>query len=180
MAPRPTPSQTTGPFFHDALLTGRNLSELVPPGEPGAIRITGAVYDGAGAVVPDAMIEVWQADRDGRFDHPDDGRGFTGFGRAGTTEGTFAFTTVKPGCVPGAGGMQAPHISVSVFARGLLKRVVTRIYFPDEGERNAADPVLSSIRDRRLRGTLISCHENGSLRFDIHLQGDGQTAFFGF
>jgi protocatechuate 3,4-dioxygenase alpha subunit len=105
---------------------------------------------------------------------------FSGFGRSGTDAGgEFSFSTVKPGPVPGPDGrLQAPHVMVSVFARGLLKRLVTRIYFPDEEEANAVDPVLSSIEDKKLRRTLIARDEGGALRFDIHLQGENQTAFF--
>ena len=186
MSPEPTPSQTVGPFFHDALLD-RDRSELVSPDDPEAIKIEGTVYDGVGEVVPDAMVEIWQANGAGRYNHPADDRedlpldeGFSGFGRSGTDAGGgFSFLTVKPGPVPGPDGkVQAPHVMVSVFARGLLKRLVTRIYFPDEEEANAADPILSSIEDQDLRRTLIARDEGGTLRFDIHLQGDGQTAFF--
>ena len=188
MSPEPTPSQTIGPFFHDALID-EHRSELVSPDDPEAIRIVGTVYDGAGEVVPDAMVEIWQANKAGRYNHPADDRdevpldeGFSGFGRAGTdANGGFSFLTVKPGAVPGQDGrVQAPHVMVSVFARGLLKRLVSRIYFPDEEEANAVDPVLSSIEDRAFRETLIACDEGDALRFDIHLQGDGQTVFFGF
>jgi protocatechuate 3,4-dioxygenase, alpha subunit len=188
MSTEPTPSQTIGPFFHDALLD-EDRSQLVSPDDPGAMRIVGTVYDGAGEVVPDAMVEIWQANRTGRYNHPADNRDdvpldeeFSGFGRAGTdANGGFSFLTVKPGPVPGPDGMvQAPHVMVSVFARGLLKRLVSRIYFPDEEEANAADPVLSSIEDQELRRTLIARDDGGALRFDIRLQGDGQTAFFRF
>ena len=181
MGSGPTPSQTIGPFFHDALLD-EDRSELVPPDHPGAIRIEGTVYDGAGDPVPDAMVEIWQADPAGRYDHPDEG--FSGFGRSGTDAGgSFSFVTLKPGPVPGPvpgpdGGTQSPHVMVSVFARGLLKRLVTRIYFPDEGDANASDPVLSSIEDPERRGTLVARGEGGALRFDIRLQGKNQTAFF--
>ena len=183
----PTPSQTVGPFFAHALL-GEDRSELVPPDHPSAVRIHGTVYDGAGEVVPDAMIEVWQANGSGRYAHPEDYRedlpldeDFDGFGRFGSDpDGTFSFVTVKPGPVPGLDGdsVQAPHIAVSVFARGLLKRLVTRIYFPDEAEANAVDPVLLSVEDPELRETLVARDEGDTLRFDIRLQGDGQTAFF--
>lgn len=174
--PGPTPSQTIGPFFHDALLD-RDRSELISPDHPQSIEIEGAVYDGAGEPVPDAMLELWQADAAGRYG-PED---FSGFGRSGTGEdGRYAFVTVKPGPIPGPDGtLQAPHVNVSVFARGLLKRLVTRLYFPDEEEANAADPVLSLIENRALRETLISRHEgDGHYRFDVRLQGKGQTAFF--
>jgi protocatechuate 3,4-dioxygenase, alpha subunit len=180
MSPEPTPSQTIGPFFHDALLD-RDRSELVSPDHPEAIRIDGTVYDGEGEPVSDAMVEIWQANTAGRYDHPtDDSEDFSGFGRSGTDAGgEFSFLTVKPGPVPGPDGqLQAPHVMVSVFARGLLKRLVTRIYFPDEEEANAVDSVLCSIEDPQLRRTLIARGEGDALRFDIHLQGDGQTAFF--
>jgi protocatechuate 3,4-dioxygenase, alpha subunit len=177
MGSGPTPSQTIGPFFHDALLD-EDRSALVAPDHPRAIRIEGTVYDGAGDPVPDAMVEIWQADPAGRYDHPDED--FSGFGRSDTVDGgSFSFVTVKPGPVPGPDGeTQAPHVMVSVFARGLLKRLVTRIYFPDEGAANASDPVLSSIEDPEHRGTLVARDEGGALRFDIRLQGKNQTAFF--
>jgi protocatechuate 3,4-dioxygenase alpha subunit len=182
----PTPSQTVGPFFHDALLD-EDRSELVSPDHPEAIRIEGTVYDGEGEPVSDAMVEIWQANQTGRYNDPADDRedlpldeGFSGFGRSGTdVGGRFFFVTVKPGLVPGPdGGMQAPHIMVSVFARGLLKRVVTRVYFPDEEEANANDPILSSIEDLGFRRTLVAHDEGDALRFDVYLQGEKQTAFF--
>jgi protocatechuate 3,4-dioxygenase alpha subunit len=188
VSPEPTPSQTIGPFFHDALLD-RNYSELVSLDHPEGIRIEGTIHDGAGEIVTDAMVEIWQANRAGRYNHPADDRSslsldedFSGFGRSGTDAGgAFSFLTVKPAPVPGPGGeLQAPHVMVSVFARGLLRRLVTRIYFPDEQEANADDPVLLSIEDQELRRTLIARDEGDALRFDIHLQGDGQTAFFEF
>jgi protocatechuate 3,4-dioxygenase alpha subunit len=134
------------------------------------------------------MVEIWQANVYGRYNDPTDDRedlpldpeAFSGFGRSDTVDGgKFSFLTVKPGPVPGSeGSLQAPHIMVSVFARGLLKRLVTRIYFPDEGEANDSDPVLSSIEDPMLRDSLIAREEEGVLRFDIRLQGENQTAFF--
>lgn len=186
MTLRPTASQTVGPFFiiglpHDA------LAELVPPDDPDAIRLGGVVLDGAGEPVDDALIEIWQASRAGRYAHPEDTReeipledGFDGFGRCATDQnGFYGFVTVKPGPVPAPeGGMQAPHIEMSVFARGLLKRLATRVYFPDETEANEADPVLSSIEDPAERSTLVAQPEDGGVRFDIHLQGDRQTTFF--
>ena len=182
----PTPSQTIGPFFHNGLLDD-DYSQLVPPDHPSAIRIEGTLYDGTGEVVPDAMVEIWQANPAGRYDDPKDDRedlpiDRETFGRSDNTNGgRFSFVTVKPGPVPLADGrMQAPHLMVSVFARGLLKRAVTRIYFPDEGEANAADPVLSFIEDPKLRETLIARDEGDVLRLDIRLQGEDQTAFFGF
>lgn len=181
-----TPAQTVGPFFEFSLLATPQ-SELVPPSAPDALRIEGRVFDGAGDPVNDALVEIWQAGPSGRYAHPADRReelpleaGFTGFGRCGTDdEGRFSFVTVKPGPVPGQDGrMQAPHIDVSVLARGLLHRLVTRLYFPDEAEANANDPVLSSIADSALRATLVAEAHDGALRFDIRLQGDRQTLFF--
>jgi len=188
MALPPTPSQTIGPFFHFALLN-EDRSKLITPDHPSAIRIEGTVYDGLYEIVPDAMLEIWQADADGRYVNPsDDHEGsppeddFSGFGRCGTNdEGRYGFLTIKPGPVPDPDGRpSAPHIWVSVFARGLLKRVTTRIYFPDEEEANAVDPVFASIEDPDLRSTLVArpADEDGPLFFDIRLQGDQQTAFF--
>lgn len=182
----PTPSQTIGPFLHiEVPYEGED--ELVAPDHPDAIRIRGAIRDGNGDPVNDALVEIWQANAAGRYAHPEDDReqiplepGFAGFGRCATdAEGGYEFVTVKPGPVPGPGGHpQAPHIDVSVFARGLLKRLVTRIYFPDETEANAADPILSSIEDPSQRDTLVAAAEDGRLRFDIRLQGEGETTFF--
>jgi protocatechuate 3,4-dioxygenase alpha subunit len=186
MTPEPTPPQTVGPFFHFALLE-EDQSKLVSPDHPSAIRIGGTVYDGAGEVVPDAMLEIWQANAAGRYAHPEDARedlpideNFSGFGRCGTdAEGRFEFVTIKPGPVPGPDGrLQAPHISISIFARGLLKRLATRLYFPDEEAANAADPVLASIADEDLRSTLVARAVDSGLRFDVYLQSDRQTAFF--
>ena len=185
MAPMPTPSQTVGPFFSIGLPDV--TPELVPPDDPDAVRIFGTVYDGEGEPVNDAIVEFWQANRAGRYAHPEDTRkelpleeGFEGFGRCATdAEGRFELVTVKPGVVPGPGGRpQAPHIEVSIFARGVLKRIATRIYFPDEAEANDADPILTSIEDPEERATLVAVEEDGALRFDIRLQGDRQTAFF--
>jgi protocatechuate 3,4-dioxygenase alpha subunit len=185
MSPMPTPSQTVGPFFSIGLPAFS--PQVVPPDDPDAVRITGTVYDGEGQPVSDALVEFWQANRAGRYAHPEDTReelpleeGFDGFARCATDgEGRFELVTVKPGIVPGPGGRpQAPHIDVSVFARGVLKRIATRIYFPDEAEANEADPILSSIEDPEDRATLVAVEEDGALRFDIRLQGDRQTAFF--
>lgn len=185
---RTTPSQTVGPFFSFGLVW-EDGPFVVPEGTPGAFRIGGTVYDGAGVPVPDAVIETWQADAAGRFDHPDDPRGavrwkdFRGFGRSATDpEGRYSLLTVKPGPLPvtaggaAAGGLQAPHLDVSVFSRGMLVRLVTRIYFPDE-EGNATDPVLTSIDPTR-RATLVAASDPPGYRFDIHLQGEHETVFF--
>ena len=178
-----TPSQTIGPFFAVALIWPDG-PDVVPEGTPRAVRIGGRVLDGAGDPVPDALVETWQADPAGCFAHPDDphgpaGTGFRGFGRSATdADGRWAVRTLKPGPLPAPdGGTEAPHLDVSVFARGLLGRVVTRIYFPDEAEANAADPVLASIPDPRVRERLLALPDTEGLRFDIHLQGDQETPF---
>jgi protocatechuate 3,4-dioxygenase, alpha subunit len=181
-----TPSQTVGPYFA-MRLPWPDGPYVVPAGTPEAITITGRVYDGAGNALPDAMIETWQADPDGRFAHPDDPRGptpfarsFRGFGRCATAaDGSYTIVTLKPGPLPTPeGDIEAPHLDVSVFARGLLDRVVTRLYFPDELAANAADPVLCSV-ERARRGTLIAVAEpEGHLRFDVWLQGARETVFF--
>jgi protocatechuate 3,4-dioxygenase alpha subunit len=172
-----TPSQTVGPYLSIGLLGGPIGTELVPPSDPRAIRIRGQVLDGSGDSVPDGIVEIWQADAAGRYGADEDG--FTGFGRCGTAgDGWFSFTTLKPGRVPARnGGLQAPHLAVGVFARGLLKRVVTRMYFPDEEAANAEDPVLSAL-DLAQRASLVARADGEALRFDIRLQGDAQTTFF--
>jgi protocatechuate 3,4-dioxygenase alpha subunit len=167
-----TPSQTVGPFFEFGLLT---RTELVEAGAPGAIRIEGQVLDGAGEAVPDGLIEIWGADPHGRYE------GNTGWGRCQTEpDGGYAFTTVKPGGVREPDGtFQAPHVTVLCFARGLLKPVLTRLYFPDEADANAADPLLAAIEDDAERSTLVATESGpAAYRFDIRLQGDGQTVFF--
>jgi protocatechuate 3,4-dioxygenase, alpha subunit len=182
--PLTTPSATVGPYLAIGL-TWDDGPHVVDPGTPGAIWLRGTVFDGNGDPVPDAMVETWQADPDGRFDHPDDPRGaqaragFRGFGRSQTVDGgEYAICTLKPGRVPdGDGGLQAPHVDVSVFARGLLDRVVTRIYFADEAAANAEDPVLQALPEDR-RGTLIARPTDDGYRLDIRLQGDGETVFF--
>jgi protocatechuate 3,4-dioxygenase, alpha subunit len=182
-----TPSQTVGPYFAMRLPWPEGPF-VVPEGTPGAITIIGRLYDGAGNVIPDGMIETWQADPDGRFAHPDDPRGpvaagyraFRGFGRCQTElDGSFRIVTLKPGPLPfGDGRTEAPHIDVSVFSRGMLDRSVTRIYFPDEAAANAADPVLAAVPAER-RGTLIGMPAGeGLLRWDVHMQGKQETVFF--
>jgi protocatechuate 3,4-dioxygenase alpha subunit len=181
-APR-TPSQTVGPYLSLGL-PWPDGPFVVPEGTPGAIWIRGFVLDGAGEPVPDGLVETWQADPAGHFAHPADAEGggtsFRGFGRCPTDDsGAYALLTFKPGVVMGVGGrLQAPHIDVSVFARGLLKRVVTRLYFGDEAAANATDGVLRSIADDDRRATLIATRTADGYRFDIRLQGDGETVFF--
>ena len=180
-----TPSQTIGPFFAYALTPraygGSELATEAVAAEGVAgerIRIAGTVYDGDGVPVGDAMIETWQADAQGSYNAAGNA-GFTGFGRAeATAEGTFYIETIRPGAVAAPDGtMQAPHLSLSVFARGILTRLATRIYFEDEPG-NAADPVLALVPAER-RGTLIARRQaDGSFRFDIRLQGQDETVFF--
>jgi protocatechuate 3,4-dioxygenase, alpha subunit len=172
-----TPSQTVGPFFGVGLPYDGG-QQVAPPGAAGAIRIEGQVLDGKGEPIPDALVEIWQPDERGRYrTEPDDG--VTGFGRCRTdSKGVFTFVTVKPGRTRAPdGGVQAPHCNVTVFARGLLRHLVTRLYFPDEAEANTADPVLKLVDPSR-RPTLIARDEAGTLRFDIRLQGDRETVFF--
>jgi protocatechuate 3,4-dioxygenase alpha subunit len=164
--PETTPSQTVGPYFSIGL-PWPDGPYVVQPSAEGAITLRGRVLDGEGAPVPDALIETWQAAPDGTF-----GGEFRGFGRAPTSpEGEWEIVTFKPGAVDG----QAPHVDVSVFARGLLNRVVTRIYFPDED--NAGDPTLSALDEAR-RATLVAEAVDDGYRFDIHLQGPRETTFF--
>jgi len=185
VSPGLTPSQTVGPFLAIGL-PWPDGPDVVDPATPGAITISGRVLDGASAPVPDALVETWQAAPDGSFAHPDDPRGggdphFRGFGRCATDgQGRYHIVTLRPGPFPGrSGGAEAPHLDVSVLARGLLDRVVTRIYFADEQTANAADPVLCTIREPARRATLIAVPEpGGDLRFDIWLQGERETVFF--
>ena len=162
-----TPSQTVGPYLMIGL-PWPDGSDVVPEGTPGRIRLYGRVFDGDGEVIPDALIETWQADPDGKF-----GTEFRGIGRSPTTdEGEWEIFTLKPGRVDDS---QAPHIDVNVFARGMLNRCVTRIYFADED--NRGDPVLETVPEDR-RGTLIVEPGADGYRFDVHVQGDRETVFF--
>jgi len=185
----PTPSQTVGPFFHLGMARAEwgDLTAEGPAGE--TIAIEGRVIDGDGAPVPDAVIELWQANAAGRYNHPDDKQTdkpldphFRGFGRVATdAEGHFRVVTIKPGPVPGRGNaLQAPHINIALFARGLLKHLYTRIYFADEAA-NASDPLLSSIEDAASRRSLLAERATGIsptiYRFDFVLQGENETAF---
>ncbi|TMC31345.1 MAG: protocatechuate 3,4-dioxygenase subunit alpha [Chloroflexi bacterium] len=159
-----TPSQTVGPFFGVGLPYEKG-EQVVAPGSAGVIRIEGQVLDGNGDPVPDALLEIWQP--------------ATGFGRARTdSEGAFSFWTTKPGAMPAPDGrVQAPHLNVTVFARGLLRHLVTRMYFPNEPDANATDPVLNLVEPAR-RETLIATNSGGVLHFDVRLQGEGETVFF--
>jgi len=185
----PTPSQTVGPFFHLGMARPEwsDLAADNPAGEK--IAIEGRVIDGDGAPVPDALIELWQANAAGRYNHPDDQQTdkpldphFRGFGRVATdAEGRFRVVTIKPGPVSGRGNaLQAPHINIALFARGLLTHLFTRIYFADEAA-NAGDPLLSSIEDEAARRSLLARRAQGIspalYQFDIVLQGENETAF---
>jgi protocatechuate 3,4-dioxygenase alpha subunit len=169
-----TPSQTVGPFFAIELPYGDG-PYVVPEGTPGAVWLRGRVLDGDGAPVPDALVESWQADPAGQF-----GGDFRAFGRSGTDdEGRWAILTRKPGPVPAGsdGTVQAPHVDLAIFARGLLHQVVTRLYFADEGQANAADPVLAGL-DEQARATLVARPSPDGYELDIHLQGPHETTFF--
>ena len=176
--PGPTPGQTVGPFFGYALPFAGG-PELVPPGRSDAVRLTGRVLDGAGAGVPDALLELWQAAPDGAVvEQPGslrrDGWTFTGWGRAATDpDGAYTFTTVRPG--PSGPGRPA-WFAVAVLARGLLDRLLTRVYLPDDAGALAGDPLLSALPADR-RSTLIARHCPGGYRFDVVLQGRGETVF---
>jgi len=179
-----TPSQTVGPYFQIGL-PWEGGPQAVAPGTRGELTISGVVYDGAGEPVPDGLIETWQADGSGCFAdlHGHGGTselaGFRGFARCATDDdGAFEILTVKPGPVPDPGGRaQAPHIDVSVFARGMLHRCVTRIYFADEEQANSADAVLAAVALER-RATLLAQPTTDGYRFDIRLQGPDETVFF--
>ena len=181
-----TPSQTVGPFFHYALPYpgGETLTNEATLGE--RITVEGRVTDGEGTPVDDALIEIWQANSQGRYNHPEDTQerqldpNFNGFGRTQTdADGRFRFHTIRPGPVPGPGGTaQAPHINMSVLGRGIMKRMATRVYFSGEAA-NADDPILALVPDER-RATLIAerIGDGAAYRFDIRLQGENETVFF--
>ena len=159
----PTPSQTVGPFFGFALPFAAG-ERAVDGTAPNSVRIEGQLLDGAGEPVPDGLLEVWQAGQ---------------FARSRTdSEGVFHFVVRKPPAIPGPNGAtQAPHLNLIVFARGLLKHLVTRLYFPDEASANSTDPVLQQVDPER-RHTLIAHTAGGALHFDVHLQGESETVFF--
>jgi protocatechuate 3,4-dioxygenase alpha subunit len=177
----PTPGQTVGPFYGYALpYPGDN--ELVPLGRPDAIRLRGTVYDGAGAPVPDALLEIWQPDADGSVAQAEgslrrDGYTFTGWGRTAVDDnGQYTFTTVPPGPTePGA----APFFAMTVFARGLLNRLFTRVYLPLDEAALAADPLLGSLPEDR-RSTLVAVRDEHGYTFDLRLQGEDETVFLQF
>lgn len=179
-----TPSQTVGPYLHIGFewLNMTTLAQADTPGE--TVMISGQLVDAEGIAVPDGVIEIWQADAQGVYAHAEDGRastpGFSGFGRCATdAEGRFQFFTIKPGRVPAiSGGLQAPHIMVNVLARGLLKQLVTRMYFP--GDEHRDDFVLKQVPAAR-RASLIARadpHKQRSVLWQIALGGDNETVFF--
>ena len=182
-----TPSQTIGPFFH-FITRNADLGCLARPGAKGSrIRVRIRLLDGDATPVPDAMLEIWQADASGKYDHPEDPQALTpdpefcGFGRLATDQdGSCLFETIYPGSVSdGRGVVQAPHLNLSVFARGLLERLCTRMYFEGD-EALGSDPVLALVPEDR-RQTLIAHadpHQPGEWNFDIHLQGEEETVFF--
>ncbi len=173
-----TPSQTIGPFFGFALPWPAGPL-VVPEGTPGAIRMQGRVLDGKGEPVSDALVETWQCDAEGRFAGGGAVSWFRGFGRSATDrDGAYAIVTVKPGAIRVSHTLHAPHVLVLIHARGLLKRVSTRVYFPDEPEANTGDPTLAAVADGAQRATLIAAASEGGYRFDIRLQGEGETVFF--
>jgi|ERR1700722_434153 len=188
----PTSSQTAGPYFHLGMTDTRSVPRIAGPQTKGErVWLTCRVLDGDEAPVSDAMIEIWQADAEGRYNHPDDVRdeagtesgdsSWLGFGRMPTAlDGSCEFETIKPGRVPGVGyRVQAPHLNVAIFARGMLKQLYTRIYFAGDPS-NSEDPVMALVPSSR-RETLIAQPDPvqpGRWRFDIHLQGEWETVFF--
>jgi protocatechuate 3,4-dioxygenase, alpha subunit len=184
----PTPSQTAGPYFHLGMTETGSVKCIAAPQTKGErVWLTCRVIDGDGAPVNDAMIEIWQADPEGKYNHPDDTRGVAadsawfGFGRMATVEdGSCEFETIKPGRVPGSGNvLQAPHLNLAIFARGVLKQLYTRIYFAGDPA-NSEDPVIRLVSPPR-RETLMAQPDVvhlGHWRFDIHLQGEQETVFF--
>jgi protocatechuate 3,4-dioxygenase alpha subunit len=176
----PTPGQTVGPFFGYALPFDGD-HELAPANHPDTIRLHGAVYDGAGQPVPDAMLETWQLTPDGSVPAEQgslhrDGYTFTGWGRCATDPaGRYSFRTLPPGAEPG----RAAFFAVAVFARGLLDRLFTRAYLPGDPDTLASDPLLAALPIDR-RATLIAAADEHGLRFDVHLQGTGETVFLTF
>lgn len=184
--PGQSPSQTVGPFFHNCLIRGGENILTVPQTQGQHIVIQGQVLDGDGQPVPDAMVEIWQADANGIFNHPEDPKqvevdpSFQGFGRAETADnGRFTFHTIKPGIISGE---QTPYINVRIFARGMLIHAVTRIYFADEAG-NTSDALLNAVPEER-RETLVATPEESpgfpTYRFNIHLQGEQETVFFDY
>jgi protocatechuate 3,4-dioxygenase alpha subunit len=178
-----TSSQTVGPYLHIGLSWDDGAFATAAT-DPAGFWIRGSIFDGQGEVIPDALVETWQSDPAGRFNHPDDPRGasqypdFRGFGRSNTVSGQYAIFTRKPGQVPDLvdSSLQAPHLDVSIFARGVLKRIISRIYFEDELS-NSTDSVLLSIPTER-RSTLIAKKSADGYHLDFNLQGEHESVFF--
>jgi protocatechuate 3,4-dioxygenase alpha subunit len=186
MSLRASTSQTIGPFLRIGL-EWMQIEDMAPKGVAGErVGIRGRVIDAEGKPVNDAAVEVWQANSQGRYAHPEDKQdkpldaAFRGYGRSLTDDnGAFRFNTVKPGRVPGPGGkLQAPHLNVTIFMRGLLKQLQTRMYFPDDPA-NAGDPILALVPAER-RSTLIARRSGDTLEWNIVLQGNNETVFFDF
>ncbi|GAA3670376.1 protocatechuate 3,4-dioxygenase subunit alpha [Microbacterium marinilacus] len=182
----PTAGQTIGPFFKFGLEYDR-MSEVAFPHSPGAIVLSGTVYDGAGAPIPDSVVEIFGADSDGtvptaRGSLHRDGHTFTGFGRTMTTDdGVYHFWTRDPGPVEGPDGRTgAPFIAAVIYARGLPDKLHTRIYLPEHEDLRAADPFLSGLTEEERASLIATRTPEGYLRHDIHLQGDKETAFIAF
>lgn len=178
----PTPGQTIGPFYGYALPFEKD-NELLNQAHPNSVRLHGVVCDGNGEIIPDSLLEIWQADEHGNVVSREgslvrDGYTFTGWGRAAVDNaGHYTFTTVNPGATDEG---KAPFIMLTVFARGLLNRLFTRIYLPEDTTALARDPLLVSLSEAE-RSTLIATREaDGSLRFDIRLQGENETAFLSY
>jgi len=170
--PAPTPSQTIGPFFRGGL-AHPHWTELVPPGTPEEVLLTGTVYDGDGATVADVLVEVWQPDLAHDPVGARAGSGAPGFGRCETHDGgRYRFRTRRPRALDGG----APHVDLTVFGRGVLRRLVTRLYLGDEAAANAADPLLASLDPER-RETLVARREGDAYVLDLHLQGERETVF---
>ncbi|GGJ71731.1 protocatechuate 3,4-dioxygenase subunit alpha [Glutamicibacter ardleyensis] len=178
----PTPGQTIGPFYGYALPFEKD-NELVNQANPNSIRLHGVITDGKGEVIPDALLEIWQADENGNVVSRDgslvrDGYTFTGWGRTAVDNvGHYTFTTVNPGATEDG---KAPFIMLTVFARGLLNRLFTRIYLPEDTQALANDPLLSSLTEAQRKTLIATREEDGSLRFDIHLQGEDETVFLAY
>jgi protocatechuate 3,4-dioxygenase, alpha subunit len=188
-----TPSQTVGPWFKYGLTPGSDYayrdtfsrSAVTPDAEGERIRIKGRVLDGDGKPVPDAMVEIWQADAAGRLAHPRDSRArantaFKGFARSDTAPaGEYTFDTIKPGAVPGPGGKtQAPHILFALFSRGILRHLYSRMYFAEETTANAADPILALVPAERRHTIIAKRDAEGTYVFDLRMQGGDETVFF--
>lgn len=178
----PTPGQTIGPFYGYALPFEKD-NELVNQAKANSVRLHGVITDGKGEVIPDSLLEIWQADENGNVVSRDgslvrDGYTFTGWGRTAVDNvGHYTFTTVNPGATEEG---KAPFIMLTVFARGLLNRLFTRIYLPEDTAALANDPLLSSLTEEQRKTLIATREEDGSLRFDIRLQGENETVFLSY